>query len=192
MAGGDPAREVRTRHHLQPPQDQDRDPAKLDASIQSPNLQTVDVANLPSDADTLKVRFTLRVLGGAGTPSACNDAAYRDKLLQTVATYVNDQGFAELARRYAHNLANARFLWRNRVGAEAVEVRINHIRQGEVARAWRFDALAIGLRDFKADAELDALAELIASGLSGSGHVLLEVVAFARIGDGQEVFPPRN
>ncbi|MBN0509508.1 type I-F CRISPR-associated protein Cas7f/Csy3, partial [Pseudomonas aeruginosa] len=111
--------------------------------------------------------------------SACNDAAYRDKLLQTVATYVNEQGFAELARRYAHNLANARFLWRNRVGAEAVEVRINHIRQGEVARAWRFDALAIGLRDFKADAELDALAELIASGLSGSGHVLLEVVAFA-------------
>ena len=165
----------------------DRDPAKLDASIQSPNLQTVDVANLPSDADTLKVRFTLRVLGGAGTPSACNDAAYRDKLLQTVATYVNEQGFAELARRYAHNLANARFLWRNRVGAEAVEVRINHIRQGEVARTWRFDALAIGLRDFKADAELDALAELIASGLSGSGHVLLEVVAFARIGDGQEV-----
>ncbi|MDF5903922.1 type I-F CRISPR-associated protein Csy3 [Pseudomonas aeruginosa] len=147
---------------------------------------------MPSDADTLKVRFTLRVLGGAGTPSACNDAAYRDKLLQTVATYVNEQGFAELARRYAHNLANARFLWRNRVGAEAVEVRINHIRQGEVARAWRFDALAIGLRDFKADAELDALAELIASGLSGSGHVLLEVVAFARIGDGQEVFPPRN
>ncbi len=170
----------------------DRDPAKLDASIQSPNLQAVDVANLPSDADTLKVRFTLRVLGGAGTPSACNDAAYRDKLLQTVATYVNEQGFAELARRYAHNLANARFLWRNRVGAEAVEVRINHIRQGEVARAWRFDALAIGLRDFKADAELDALAELIASGLSGSGHVLLEVVAFARIGDGQEVFPSQE
>ncbi len=73
-----------------------------------------------------------------------------------------------------------------------MEVRINHIRQGEVARAWRFDALAIGLRDFKADAELDALAELIASGLSGSGHVLLEVVAFARIGDGQEVFPSQE
>ena len=41
----------------------DQDPAKLDASIQSPNLQTVDVAALPSDADTLRVRFTLRVLG---------------------------------------------------------------------------------------------------------------------------------
>src|SRR5688572_21836759 len=42
----------------------DADPAKLDASIQSPNLQRVDVAALPSTADTLKVSFTLRVLGG--------------------------------------------------------------------------------------------------------------------------------
>src|SRR6218665_3549719 len=71
----------------------DRDPAKLDASIQAPNLQTVDVAALPADADTLKVQFTLRVLGGAGTPSACNDAAYRDKLLATVSSYVQANGF---------------------------------------------------------------------------------------------------
>ena len=39
-----------------------QDPAKLDAAIQNPNLQTVDVATLPADADTLKVQFTLRVL----------------------------------------------------------------------------------------------------------------------------------
>ncbi|WP_296269653.1 type I-F CRISPR-associated protein Cas7f/Csy3 [Pseudomonas sp. UBA6323] len=46
----------------------DQDPAKLDAAIENPNLQTVDVAALPHDADTLRVSFTLRVLGGAGTP----------------------------------------------------------------------------------------------------------------------------
>ncbi|MGP1664865.1 MAG: type I-F CRISPR-associated protein Cas7f/Csy3, partial [Rhodanobacter sp.] len=57
------------------------DPAKLDAAIQNANLQTVDVATLPATADTLKVQFTLRVLGGTGQPSACNDAAYRQKLL---------------------------------------------------------------------------------------------------------------
>jgi CRISPR-associated protein Csy3 len=55
----------------------DQDPAKLDAAIENPNLQTVDVATLPADADTLKVTFTLRVLGGVGEPSACNEAAYR-------------------------------------------------------------------------------------------------------------------
>ena len=64
-----------------------QDPAKLDAAIQNPNLQTVDVAALPADADTLKVQFTLRVLGGTGRPSACNDAAYRSKLLETVDGY---------------------------------------------------------------------------------------------------------
>ena len=38
----------------------DADPAKLDAAIQNPNLQTVDVATLPGDADTLRVRITKR------------------------------------------------------------------------------------------------------------------------------------
>ena len=33
----------------------DQDPAKLDAAIENPNLQKVDVAALPSTADTLKV-----------------------------------------------------------------------------------------------------------------------------------------
>src|SRR5690554_2017027 len=54
----------------------DQDPAKLDAAIENPNLQTVDVAALPHDADTLAVHFTLRVLAGGGTPSACNNAEY--------------------------------------------------------------------------------------------------------------------
>ena len=75
----------------------DQDPAKLDAAIENPNLQTVDVATLPSDADTLKVQLTLRVLPGTGTPSACNSAEYQAKLLQTVQSYVAEHGYAELA-----------------------------------------------------------------------------------------------
>ena len=77
----------------------DQDPAKLDAAIENPNLQKVDVAALPSTADTLKVVFTLRVLGGTGKPSACNDADYLNKLLDTVRGYVDTQGFDELGRR---------------------------------------------------------------------------------------------
>ncbi len=170
----------------------DRDPAKLDASIQAPNLQTVDVAALPADADTLRVRFTLRVLGGAGTPSACNDAEYQAKLLATVQNYVSEQGFAELGRRYAANLANGRFLWRNRVGAEAVDVRIARLQNGEAIQSWMFDGLALPLRNFAAHTEVDSLGQVIADGLAGKGHLLLEVVAFVRIGDGQEVFPSQE
>lgn len=93
----------------------DQDPAKLDASIQSPNLQTVDVATLPNDQDTLRVCFTVRVLDGAGIPSACNSSDYQAKLQTVVQQYLSQLGFSELARRYAHNLANGRFLWRNRI-----------------------------------------------------------------------------
>jgi CRISPR-associated protein Csy3 len=175
----------------------DQDPAKLDAAIENPNLQTVDVAALPADADTLKVTFTLRVLGGAGTPAACNNADYQAKLLATVRGYVEANGFGELARRYAANLANGRFLWRNRVGAEQVEVQVAHLVNGQAAQTWTFDALALSLRSFdsvpadQADA-VAAVGTLIAEGLAGSRHVLLQVTAFVRVGAGQEVFPSQE
>ena len=171
----------------------DQDPAKLDAAIENPNLQTVDVATLPADADTLKVSFTLRILGGAGTPSACNNADYQAKLLATVQTYVQVQSFGELARRYAHNLANGRFLWRNRLGAEQIEVQVAPLVQGQASQTWTFDALAHSLRDFNAaSADLTTLADTVAQGLAGSRHLLLQVTAYVRAGAGQEVFPSQE
>jgi len=174
----------------------DQDPAKLDAAIENPNLQTVDVAALPPQADTLKAQFTLRVLGGAGTPSACNSAAYQAKLLATVQGYVQQHGFAELARRYAANLANGRFLWRNRVGAESVEVTVEQMQDGKAANSWSFDALALNTRAVAAinneTKGLNELGQVIASGLAGTAHVLLRVTAFVRQGAGQEVFPSQE
>lgn len=174
----------------------DQDPAKLDASIQSPNLQTVDVATLPNDADTLRLRFTLRVLGGAGIPAACNNVDYQAKLLGTVQSYKSKHGFGELARRYALNIANGRFLWRNRFGAEQLVVEVRQLDKGGVRQSWRFDALQFSLRDFGVPADLTAevagLAAAIEQGLAGESYTLLEVVAYARIGDGQEVYPSQE
>ncbi|MEG2041280.1 MAG: type I-F CRISPR-associated protein Csy3 [Hafnia sp.] len=147
------------------------DPAKLDAEIQKANLQRVDVAALPMDADTLKVTFTLRVLGHLSTPSVCNDREYQVALQDVIEGYISEHGFTELAARYAENLANGRFLWRNRVGAEAIKV---HISSGE--QRWTFEALA----------------QVIESGLRGDGFVLLTVEAFVQLGAGQEVFPSQE
>lgn len=173
----------------------DQDPAKLDAAIENPNLQTVDVATLPADADTLKVSFTLRILPGAGKPSACNNAEYEAKLSRTVQGYVETHGYGELARRYAHNLANGRFLWRNRIGAEQVEVTVALIEKGMPTQSWTFDALQLSLRNFDAgtaQADRDELATLIAEGLAGLRHVLLRITTFVRLGEGQEVFPSQE
>ena len=164
------------------------DPAKLDAEIQKANLQRVDVAALPMDADTLKVTFTLRVLGHLSTPSVCNDQEYQVALQDVIEGYISEYGFTELAARYAENLANGRFLWRNRVGAEAIKV---HISSGE--QRWTFDAQHYSLREFRQpEGDLQALAQVIESGLRGDSFALLTVVAFVQLGAGQEVFPSQE
>lgn len=174
----------------------DQDPAKLDAAIEQPNLQTVEVASLPVRADTLKVMFTMRVLGGAGMPSACNNADYKKKLMSVVGKYTNEIGFSELALRYAHNLANGRFLWRNRIGAEQIEVRVEQMRLGSAENIWTFDSLQYSLREFTTPASdreaIQSLSDAIERGLTGQGHVLLQVTAFARIGAAQEVYPSQE
>lgn len=166
----------------------ENDPAKLDAEVEKPNLQTVDHCALPSDKDTLKVCFTLKVLSGLDTPSACNNQEFQDSYANAVQGYIERTGFVELAKRYATNLANARFLWRNRVGAESIEVVVTH-KQGEQHTVWAFDGKAIGLRDFD-NPLVQPLAEVIADSLSGKREfALLEVVAYSRLGEGQEVYP---
>ena len=173
----------------------DQDPAKLDAKIQNPNLQKVDVATLPSNADTLRLNFTLRILGGAGRPSACNDADYQQALENTVAGYVQQHGFGDLAQRYACNLANGRFLWRNRLGAEAIEVQIRHA-NSDGEKEWTFDAFAFSLRDFDVPEQfskaVEELKDVIQEGLNSKRPKFLEVTAFARMSAGQEVFPSQE
>ena len=173
----------------------EQDPAKLDASIQNPNLQRVDVATLPSNADTLRLDFTLRVLGGAGRPSACNDAAYQQELENVVASYVQQHGFGELARRYACNLANGRFLWRNRLSAGAIEVLVRHV-SNDGDKTWTFDSLAFSLRNFDVPEHfsmaVEELRDVIQEGLNSTQPKFLEVTAFARMSSGQEVFPSQE
>lgn len=171
----------------------DQDPTKVDAAIENANLQTVDIAALDSQHDTLQMRFTLRVLAGAGTPSACNNADYQQKLQQTVQGYVQEQGFSELAKRYANNLANGRFLWRNRMGAEQVEVQVARLVDGKAAQTYRFNSLDFSLRNFETTSpDLAQLSATISKGLAAAEHVLLEITAFARLGAGQEVFPSQE
>lgn len=163
------------------------DPLKLDAEIQKANLQRVDVAALPSDADTLKVEFTVRVLGNLATPSVCNDRVYQNELQRTIEGYITENGFGELARRYATNLANGRFLWRNRVGAEDVHVTVKG------SKTWEFNAHDYSLRAFDTNnTALSELASEIEKGLSGESFVLLTVSAQVRLGAGQEVFPSQE
>lgn len=175
------------------------DSAKLDAKVEDANLQRVDVAALPNDCDTLKVCFTLRILGDVGKPWVCNNVEYAAKLEQIVKTYKEKNGLNELAKRYAHNLANARFLWRNRMSSETVEVYIYQQRDGKRSELGQFNSLDdFSLREFlvkdnsSITENFNKVCNVIREGLEGKNYVLLVVEAFARMGEGQEVFPSQE
>jgi len=166
------------------------DPLKLNVKVESPNLQRVDSCALGTNQDTLKLHFTLKVLSGVEHPSACNSKEFNESYFQAAKQYIETEGFDELARRYAVNIANGRFLWRNRVGAEKIEV-MAKVLNGESGQSWTFDATKLSTRHFDSNqSEIDALAEKIAEALSGkTNFLLLDITAYALVGKAQDVYP---
>lgn len=166
------------------------DPAKLDAEVEKANLQRVDACALSPEQDTLKLHFTLKVLGGITEPSACNNAAFKQSYKAAAQAYIKEQGFTELAKRYATNIANARFLWRNRVGAEQIEVHVNALNKDN-PQSWIFDATELSTRHF--NHEDDKVAELggrIAKALaSEDDFLMLDITCYVQVGLSQEVYP---
>ncbi|GAB4278259.1 MAG: type I-F CRISPR-associated protein Csy3 [Candidatus Rifleibacteriota bacterium] len=167
------------------------DPAKLDANLVNANLQTVDSCGLDLNQDTLKLSFTLKVLSGIEKPSACNDRNFLQNYTDLVQRYIEKYGFKELAKRYTLNIANGRALWRNRVGAENVEVCVEAMNKDLQGRKWIFDAHGYSLRDFsKSDEQIEELASLIADSLSGKrDYLMLKIDVYAQVGSAQDVYP---
>lgn len=166
------------------------DPAKLNAEVEKPNLQRVDSCALGAEQDTLKLHFTLKVLGGVERPSACNNAAFNQSYKAAAKGYIDSEGFRELARRYSMNIANARFLWRNRVGAEKIEVQVKALNEN-APQQWTFDATTLKTRHFDDNhADVNELAERIAAALSsGNGFLMLDIICYTKVGKAQEVYP---
>ena len=164
------------------------DPAKLDAETQKANLQRVDSSSLDESNDTLIAKFTCKVLPFTGKPNVCNDQDYQQALLAVVADYQQSQGVSELAKRYATNIVNARWLWRNRVGAEKITVTVRFNQQ-----TLTFNAKDFALNEFNADDKnLAQLAQWIEQGLTGQAFVILSIEAQAHVGYGQEVYPSQE
>ncbi len=156
---------------------------------------------LGPDFDTLAVRFTLKFLGGL-KPYACNDSAYCKDLEDKIRSYMeaSDQahGIGDLGLRYARNIAAAGFLWRNRIGAEAIETEVRDISAAKGGQSFVFDSLSIPFdfyEDIEPDCDLALLGRLISDTLkdpSEGRYLLLEVTARVKLGCGREVYPSQQ
>lgn len=161
-----------------------------------------DDANLPKDHDTLKVSFSVRIVGNLGQPFGCNDPKFSKAIKEKTDKFKDGPGMTELALRYAYNLANGRFLWRNRVGAEKIKIVVNYIvkKDDEKDEPQRlcFNPYKFSLSGFddesRGDKDLQTLASTIRKALTDDeqSHVLLEVDAFVKLGSLQHVFPSQK
>jgi len=152
-----------------------------------------DDAKLPNDKDTLKISFTLRVVGNLGKPFACNDPTFEVAINKKVSEFKGEDGngLKGLAYRYSYNIANGRFLWRNRVGADEICIHVN-----EKSNSLKFNAYDFALNDFEKNnnnANLNALVAVIQKGLNGNNDfVFLTIDAYVKLGKGQHVFPSQE
>lgn len=164
------------------------------------NIQTTDTAKMSPNASAVVARFSLRFINLKNTLFACAPGKSDDdqtikELRDSVAHFVEraqkSKGLQEVARRYARNILNGRWLWRNRVIANNIAVTVTSS-DNVIGQA---DALKIPLNSFdKYSKAEDAVAETIAANLRGQSNDCLTVTARVDFGmqGAMEVFCSQN
>lgn len=161
------------------------------------NIQITESAKLESNADALIVRFGLSMLDMADSLHSCA-AADRDAGKMMRATFTDfveraktSAGILEVARRYARNLANGRWLWRNRSIARAIGIEVTG-KNGVIAT---FDARAVPLNTFGdySEGEIKVAEEIVKQmrGKSLDGLTVTARITLPTQG-AVEVFPSQN
>ncbi|WP_026879511.1 type I-F CRISPR-associated protein Csy3 [Ignatzschineria larvae DSM 13226] len=158
----------------------------------NPASSDSDDANLPLEHDTLKVSFSMRIIGNLGIPFGCNSPEFSEAIQDRVTEFKAGEGVDILGHRYAYNIANGRFLWRNRVGAEEILIKVKVAEE-----QFEFMAYDFSLTDFdknKENQELQKLGAIISDALKSDhqNFALIEVEAFVKLGKLQHVFPSQE
>jgi CRISPR-associated protein Csy3 len=142
----------------------------------------------------------LKFLDLDGALSACAPSAsdnrddirnLRTSIDDFIARAKTSDGLLAVACRYARNIANGRWLWRNRTLASSIEITV-YSHDVEVAK---FDALSVPMRHFNdvSEGEL-AVGKLIRDGLIGASYSAIRIEARVDFGvrGSIEVFPSQN
>lgn len=153
-------------------------------------IQRTESAKTSPNAIGLDVSFAFRTIPARNLLFACADDSYRAVMDEFISRFFRRDvlEFDEVCRRYARNILNGRWLWRNRIlGTVSVKASSdNHTYTSEGSR----------LRDFEdyTDDEKGLAQDVVAAGLLGSGMPVVKVkgrVLFGFTGE-VEVFPSQN
>ncbi|MEJ7137841.1 type I-F CRISPR-associated protein Csy3 [Amphibiibacter pelophylacis] len=158
------------------------------------NVQQTESAKTDHDAEGFVVSFGLRLIDLSSTLFACaadkpeTTSAVRQSILDFAQRAKTSLGAEDVCRRMARNIANGSWLWRNRVSASSITVKV-----------WRdkdciaeFDALSIPMNHFNdfTDGE-KTVARVLLEGLQGELKSALQITAAVYFGfkGSFEVYP---
>lgn len=162
------------------------------------NPQRIEIATLPADCDTLGISYGLMFTPSFGIPALCNSPSFLARLREFVSFAKESGGIEDLARLYAINVANARWGWKNRDFADLATVHVTVVNGKEDKKPdFTFDALAFKLRDITSVPEqyaeaIDAIASVIADGLSGDRPRRLKIEGRFVLGQSAQVYPSQE
>ena len=165
-----------------------------DAVTEVSNIQTTETAKTDSKAIGAKVSFGLRVLPISDTLFACAGSdvqAIRQALDGFIERAITSEGLQEVARRYARNLLNGRWLWRNRILGSTITVTVS----GKGMQPMTCDAIRVPLQHFENYSEAEqTLGRMIAENMIGDTDISLEISAVINFGftGAVELFPSQN
>jgi CRISPR-associated protein Csy3 len=152
------------------------------------NPQRTESAKTSPDASGLHVQYTIRTIDAKNLITSCSDSQYQAELRAFIDNYFRAgvQEYEEVCRRYARNILNGRWLWRNRVLGDVV---VKATVRGQV-----FSSEGSRMRDFEDYTQDEkALASILSDGLGGA-NIPVQVegrVMFGFRGE-VEVFPSQN
>jgi CRISPR-associated protein Csy3 len=168
-----------------------------DRGVQQP--QVIDAAKVDGNAVGMLVKFGLSMLDLRDGLENCLDSQepgaaveFRSSIADFVARARDSNAIYLLACRYARNIANGRWLWRNRTIARSVQISVYN-RQGRCIA--EFDALSLPMNHFDemTPAEVDLAHELAEQmhGRSLDGLTIAATLTLCVAG-AVEVFPSQN
>jgi CRISPR-associated protein Csy3 len=164
------------------------------------NIQTTDTAKMSPESSAVIARFSLRFIDLKNTLFACAPSKgdeesmirnMRDSVRVFVEKAQQSEGLQEIARRYARNIFNGRWLWRNRVIAQKIDVDV----EMDGKSLGQAEALQIPLNSFENYTEAEKqVADVIADNLRGRSNGCLTVSARMYFGmqGALEVFCSQN
>lgn len=164
------------------------------------NPQIIESAKLHANAQRLVVEFSYSFTNLASSlasisPDKGVDRDYLELFRASIDNFIergkNSNGLVEVTNRFARNILNGRWLWRNRLIASKITIEVTQENE-EVVRS---DALSIPLNKFENySAQEQKLGAILMQSLKGEKTQWLLVRAFVEpMGCGAiEVFPSQN